>query len=102
MSTPPNSLPPTVPLPDSPGDDRPRRVRGLRAAGLSIGLLGATTVGGLAGWFTLTGQVPDTSAVTAGTQLAGSTSVASSQTGTTSGLPVGRGSGPAHTRSGGS
>lgn len=103
MSTPTTSGA-TSPEGAAPRGDR--SIRGLRAAGLSIGLLGATTLGGVAGWFTLAGQASETPVVTTTRAITGDSVIASASTGAGPSLPeespVGQGNGNAHTRSGGS
>lgn len=72
---------------NSSSDDR-GRAPAVRIAGLGLGVLGA--VGGIAGWFTLTGAADVTTSSlmqTGGTSLAGSAAAAQS-------------AGPVHTRTG--
>ena len=85
---------------NQPADDRSRGLLALRAAGVGLGVLGAT-VGSVAGWFTLEPAYASTSAVAtvAGTSL---DRVDSSRADVSQGLWVdGLGRGPAHTRTGG-
>lgn len=73
-------------------DDRDRGISALRAAGVGLGLLGAT-MGGVAGWFTLAPQTAVASQVVGAGRTGGGAALLD-------GGRVEPGTGPAHTRTG--